>query len=89
MRIGLHSGPTIVGNIGAASRVNYTVVGDTVNIGARLEEFGKTVEGRPDFVILVSGETRVLAGIENQTTPLGEHRLRGREQDIAVYRLDV
>jgi adenylate cyclase len=89
MRIGIHSGPTTVGNIGAASRVNYTVVGDTVNISARLEQLGKQVDADADFIILVSGQTRAMAGIENQTVPLGQHQLRGREQDISVYRLNT
>ena len=36
IRIGLHMGPLVVGDIGAPERVNYTVIGDTVNTGARL-----------------------------------------------------
>ena len=41
MRIGLHSGPVVVGNIGAPGRVNFTVVGDTVNIAQRFEQLGR------------------------------------------------
>ena len=41
VRIGLHSGPVVVGNIGAPSRVNFTVVGDTVNVAQRFEQLGK------------------------------------------------
>lgn len=89
MRIGIHSGPTIVGNIGASSRVNYTVVGDTVNICARLQELGKQVDAEADFIVLVSDRTRELAGIESETTALGAYQLRGRAQDISVYRLDI
>jgi len=43
VRIGLHSGPVVVGNIGAPGRVNFTVVGDTVNIAQRFEQLGKGV----------------------------------------------
>ncbi|HMB47515.1 MAG TPA: adenylate/guanylate cyclase domain-containing protein [Afifellaceae bacterium] len=86
MRIGIHSGPTIVGNIGAPSRVNYTVIGDTVNVCARLEQFGKQVDPEADFIVLVSGQTRTLAGIENATESLGDRHLRGREQDISIFR---
>ena len=41
VRIGLHSGPAVVGNIGAPGRVNFTVVGDTVNVAQRFEQLGK------------------------------------------------
>jgi class 3 adenylate cyclase len=37
----MHSGPVVVGNIGAPGRVNFTVVGDTVNIAQRFEQLGK------------------------------------------------
>ncbi|HEY9549135.1 MAG TPA: adenylate/guanylate cyclase domain-containing protein, partial [Kiloniellaceae bacterium] len=43
LRVGLHSGPAIVGNIGAPGRVNYTLIGDTVNLANRLEAYGKQV----------------------------------------------
>ena len=43
IRIGLHSGPAVVGNIGAPGRVNYTVVGDTVNVARRMESLSKSL----------------------------------------------
>ena len=46
VRIGLHSGPVVVGNIGAPGRVNFTVVGDTVNIAQRFEQLGKEFMAR-------------------------------------------
>ena len=45
VRMGVHSGRAIVGNIGAPSRVNYTVVGDVVNVAERLEELARTIRG--------------------------------------------
>ena len=54
VRIGLHSGPLIVGDIGAQDRVNYTVIGDTVNVAARLEGLGKEIDDAAETVILVS-----------------------------------
>ena len=41
IRVGVHTGPTIVGNIGAPGRINYTIVGDTVNMAQRIENVAK------------------------------------------------
>lgn len=52
LRIGIHSGAAIVGNIGAPSRVNYTMIGDTVNIAQRLEGLGKEVSPDTEVAVL-------------------------------------
>src|SRR5262249_17543108 len=52
MRIGLHSGPVVVGNIGAPGRVNFTVVGDAVNVANRFEQLGKEFIKDGDHVLL-------------------------------------
>lgn len=92
LRIGVHSGPVVVGNIGAPGRVNYTVVGDTVNVAQRLEQLGKRYMAEADEVIvLISGDTlnmlqdRAALGVE----PLfvGEQVVRGRVEPELVYRL--
>jgi adenylate cyclase len=58
LRVGIHSGPVIVGNIGAPGRVNYTVVGDTVNVAQRFEQMGKEfMAPDEDVIVLVSGDT--------------------------------
>ena len=92
LRIGLHSGPAIVGNIGAPGRVNFTVVGDTVNIAQRFEQLGKEFMMPADeVVVLTSGETlaavkdRAALGIE--VPPSQRRTLRGHEQPVDVYRL--
>ncbi len=57
IRIGIHKGPALVGNIGAPGRVNYTLVGDTVNVAQRLEQFGREIDdGKSDAIISISGE---------------------------------
>ena len=44
--IGLHSGPVVVGNLGTARRVEFTAIGDTVNVASRLESASKTLGWR-------------------------------------------
>jgi adenylate cyclase len=93
VRVGLHSGPVIVGNIGAPTRVNFTVVGDTVNVAQRFEQLGKEyMKPEDDVVVLASGDTlaavKDLFAIDLKTVPVLEHwGLRGHEQPVEVYRL--
>ena len=88
LRIGIHSGPAVVGNIGAPGRVNYTLIGDTVNVAQRLEELGKTFAvAEEDAVILVSGETAALLEPGFGLSALGMHQLRGRITETEVFRL--
>ena len=87
VRIGLHSGPVIVGNIGSPGRINYTVVGATVNVAQRLEQFarGHATEGH-DVTIVASGATARF--LDPQTyEPLGKHRVRGLTGSLEVVRL--
>jgi class 3 adenylate cyclase len=92
LRIGLHSGVAVVGNIGAPGRVNFTVVGDTVNIAQRFEQLGKEyMKPADEVVVLTSGETldavqdRAALGID--LPPPQRRILRGHEQPFDVYRL--
>ncbi|MEE8544489.1 MAG: adenylate/guanylate cyclase domain-containing protein [Alphaproteobacteria bacterium] len=88
LRIGLHSGPVTVGNIGAPGRMNYTIVGDTVNVGQRLEQLGKEVLGSgAEVVALVSAATAAAVAGEIELAPAGSHRLPGRKESIEVFRL--
>jgi adenylate cyclase len=83
MRIGINTGEAIVGNIGSHKRMDFTVIGDAVNVAARLQELAKELEAET----LVSEATfRALAG-EFQLQPGPEVVLRGRKEATAVYRL--
>jgi adenylate cyclase len=87
VKIALHTGPLIVGNIGAPTRMNYTVIGDTVNVCARIESLaGEFDDGRP-ATILVSGEVVAAAGDGFAFQRIGERMVKGRAQPVEIWRL--
>ena len=86
VRIGIHMGPVVVGDIGAPNRINYTIVGDAVNAAQRLENLGKTVSPDADVVVLVSGEIAEAApGF--RFVERGAHLVKGKQQSLDVYQL--
>ncbi len=87
MRIGIHSGDATVGNIGSSSRVNYTIIGDMVNVGQRIEQLGKVLVKDQTVAILISENTRADLGPEFAPRSLGRHKLRGREGDMEIFAL--
>lgn len=87
IRIGLHMGPLIVGDIGAPGRVNYTVIGDTVNAAARLENLGKEIDADADVIILASGEIARNLNPEIRQHPIGPQMVKGKSEPIDVVRL--
>ena len=87
LRIGVHSGPAVVGNIGAPGRVNYTLIGDTVNTAQRLEALGKDVDARAEVMVLLSDATRRDLDETLATEALGGFVLRGHEAEMGVHRL--
>ncbi len=88
MRIGVHTGTVVVGNIGAPGRFNFTIVGDTVNTAKRIELLCSEVyEGTPETAILISGATAAALGPEFAPVAVGAYQLRGRHDTIEVFRL--
>ena len=89
IRIGIHTGSATVGNIGSPGRINYTIIGDAVNVGQRLEQLGKRLfpEGS-ETVILISGTTAAGLGPDFAPKPAGRHRVKGRTGEVEVFSLD-
>lgn len=87
VRAGIHTGPVVAGSFGNAERLEYTVIGDTVNVASRLEGFDKTPVGDEGLRIHVSDET--LARLEGrfEALPIGEVMLKGRDVPVRVHRL--
>jgi adenylate cyclase len=86
VKIGVHTGPVVAGTIGAADRHEYSVVGDTVNVAARLEELCRD----HDCEVIISATTWDLAhagGAELPEAVLSPITLRGRDEPVSAYRI--
>ena len=79
MRIGLNSGPVIVGSIGDDLRMDYTAIGDTTNLAARMESMAAP------GTVLVSHNTYKRVSQQFDFTPLGETKVKGKENALDVY----
>jgi len=87
VKIAIHTGPLIVGNIGAKSRMNFTVIGDTVNVCSRIETLcADYLEGHV-ATILVSGDVVAAAGDGFRFEPIGDRQVKGRAQSVEIWRL--
>jgi adenylate cyclase len=83
VKIGLNSGPAVIGNVGAPNRYNYTAVGETVNIAARLEGVPEDYGCR----VVVGPETAAAIGDRFVFCELDWIKVKGKDEAFSVYQL--
>ena len=82
LSIGVNTGRMLVGTVGGEGRLEYTALGDAVNVASRVQS---TAQGGQ---ILITGATLEALGGRFVVHPLGEQKLKGRRESVAVYAVE-
>jgi len=83
IRLGVHTGAVVAGNLGSQTRMKYSVIGDTVNVASRLEALNK--ELGTDFLISREVYIQLPRGLQDAVVDHGTHKVKGREHPVEVF----
>jgi adenylate cyclase len=83
--LGVNSGPMVVGNLGSEQLFDYTVIGDEVNLGARLESLNKDYPTTTHIIISEGTYEAVKGAVE--VRQLGEVKVKGKSRPVVIYEL--
>ena len=86
MGIGICSGSFMAGNVGSARRLEYTAIGDTSNVAARLEAMTK---GTPHSVLMSDSTRQALQGTYDDLVLVGERAVRGKQEAVRLWSIDA
>ncbi|MFQ5478862.1 MAG: AAA family ATPase [Candidatus Binatia bacterium] len=82
VRIGIHSGPVVVGAVGNDLKMDYTAIGDTTNLASRLQSLAE-----PGMILLSEATYRLVRGFA-EVRPLGPTAVRGKAERVGAYALE-